>query len=161
MAREIEPREGDMRNKLFALTLCGAIVAASFAAAAPPDAAANKKLVMAAFDLLFVQHKVDQAVDTYFDPGYIQHNPMAATGAEPMRNFFKAFYTGNPGASVKVSQVLADGDLVAVHYLTKFKPEDRGFAVVDIFRVANGKIAEHWDVVQPVPEKSANDNGMF
>jgi len=139
-------------------------IAATFVmmpAFAQADPAANKKLVMAAFDLLFVQHKVDQAVDTYFDPGYIQHNPMAATGAEPMRNFFKGFYAGNPQASVKVSQVLADGDLVAVHYLTKFKPEDRGFAVVDIFRVANGKIVEHWDVVQPVPEKSANTNGMF
>jgi predicted SnoaL-like aldol condensation-catalyzing enzyme len=150
-----------MKSKVFALTVCVAMAAASFAAAAPPDAAANKKLVMAAFDLLFVQHKVDQAVDTYFDSGYIQHNPMAATGAEPMRKFFKDFYASDPGASVKVSQVLADGDLVAVHYLTKFKPDDRGFAVVDIFRVANGKIAEHWDVVQPVPEKSANSNGMF
>ncbi len=150
-----------MKIKCFVLTVCLGVAAATCAAAAPPDAAANKKLVMAAFDLLFVQHKVDQAVDTYFDPGYIQHNPMAATGAEPMRNFFKAFYAGNPGASVKLGQVLADGDLVAVHYLTKFKPEDRGYAVVDIFRVANGKIAEHWDVVQPVPEKSANNNGMF
>ncbi len=133
----------------------------ALAGTAKADPAANKKLVMEAFDLLFVQHKVDQAVDTYFDPGYIQHNPMAATGAEPMRNFFKAFYAATPGASVKLSQVLADGDLVAVHYLTKFKPEDRGYAVVDIFRVANGKIAEHWDVVQPVPEKSANDNGLL
>ena len=139
-------------------------IAATFVmmpAFAQADPAANKKLVMAAFDLLFVQHKVDQAVDTYFDPGYIQHNPMAATGAEPMRAFFKGFYAGNPGASVKVDHVLADGDLVAVHYLTKIKPEDRGFMAVDIFRVANGKIVEHWDVVQPVPEKSANANGMF
>ena len=60
-----------------------------------------------------------------------------------------------------VDHVLADGNLVAVHYLTKFKPEDRGFMVVDIFRVAHDKIVEHWDVVQPVPAKSANDNGMF
>jgi len=142
-------------------TVCVGLAATVIASGAMADPAANKKLVMAAFDLLFVQHKVDQAVDTYFDPGYIQHNPMAATGAEPMRNFFKAFYAANPGASVKLGQVLADGDLVAVHYLTKFKPEDRGFAVVDIFRVAHGKIAEHWDVVQPVPEKSANDNGML
>jgi predicted SnoaL-like aldol condensation-catalyzing enzyme len=150
-----------MKSNIFALAVCVVVSAASFATAASADPAANKKLVMAAFDLLFVQHKVDQAVDTYFDPGYIQHNPMAATGAEPMRNFFKTFYAANPGASVKVSQVLADGDLVAVHYLARFKPDDRGFAVVDIFRVANGKIAEHWDVVQPVPEKSANSNGMF
>lgn len=141
--------------------LLGGFLALASASAAIADPAANKQLVMAAFDLLFVQHKVDQAVDTYFDAGYIQHNPMAATGTEPMRTFFKGFYAGNPGASVKVDHVLADGDLVAVHYLTKFKPEDRGFMAVDIFRVAHGKIVEHWDVVQPVPEKSANTNGMF
>ena len=62
---------------------------------------------------------------------------------------------------MKIDHVLADGDLVAVHYLTKFKPEDRGYMAVDIFRVAHGKIVEHWDVGEPVPEKSANDNGMF
>jgi len=150
-----------MKINRFVSSVCLCLAATIIAPGAMADPAANKKLVLAAFDLLFVQHKVDQAVDTYFDPGYIQHNPMAATGAEPMRNFFKSFYAANPGASVKLGQVLADGDLVAVHYLTKFKPEDRGFAVVDIFRVAHGKIAEHWDVVQPVPEKSANDNGML
>ena len=147
-------------NRLFlAVAAAAALLASSPLAHAGPKA--NKVLVMKAFDLLFVQHKVDEAVDTYFDPGYIQHNPMAATGAEPMRQFFKGFYASTPTASVKVDHVLADGDLVAVHYLTKFKPEDRGFMVVDIFRVAHGKIVEHWDVVQPIPEKSANDNGMF
>jgi predicted SnoaL-like aldol condensation-catalyzing enzyme len=146
--------------KIGAIVL-GGFLALTSASAAFADATANKQLVMAAFDLLFVQHKVDQAVDTYFDPGYIQHNPMAATGAEPMRAFFKGFYAANPTASVKIDHVLADGDLVAVHYLTKIKPEDRGFMACDIFRVAGGKIAEHWDVVQPVPEKSANTNGMF
>jgi predicted SnoaL-like aldol condensation-catalyzing enzyme len=146
--------------KIEAIFLGGFLALAS-ASSAFADAAANKQLVMAAFDLLFVQHKVDQAVDTYFDPGYIQHNPMGATGAEPMRVFFKGFYATHAGASVKVDHVLADGDLVAVHYLSKTAPEDRGFMAVDIFRVANGKIVEHWDVVQPVPEKSANTNGMF
>jgi predicted SnoaL-like aldol condensation-catalyzing enzyme len=148
-----------MRTRILGIVIAVACLALGSVANADP--AANKKLVMDAFDLLFVQHKVDQAVDTYFAPGYIQHNPMAATGAEPMRQFFKGFYAANPGASVKVGHVLADGDLVAVHYIAKFKPEDRGFAVVDIFRVENGKIAEHWDVGQPVPEKSANTNGML
>jgi hypothetical protein len=58
-------------------------------------------------------------------------------------------------------RLVMDGDLVAVHYRFKVKPDDRGMAVVDIFRVANGKIQEHWDVAEPVPEKSANTNGMF
>ena len=111
--------------------------------------------------VLFNEHKVDQAIDKYFAPNYIQHNPMGKNGAEATREFFKKFYAGNPKASAKVYQVLADGNLVAIHYNFKIKPEDRGFAVVDIFRIKNGKLAEHWDVVQPVPAKSANDNGMF
>ena len=125
------------------------------------DAAANKKLVLDAANMLFVQHQVDKAIDTYFAPGYIQHNPMAATGAEAVRKFFKAFYAANPQATIVMKRALADGDLVAIHYQSKFQPDDRGYAVVDIFRVENGKIAEHWDVGQPVPEKAANDNGMF
>lgn len=135
--------------------------AVMFCAAANADPAANKQLVLDAANLLFVQHKVDQAVDQYFAPGYIQHNPMVPSGAETMRNFFKGFYAANPGATVIIKRALADGDLVAVHYNMKVKPEDHGFAVVDIFRVENGKIAEHWDVSQPVAEKSANNNTQF
>ncbi len=122
---------------------------------------ANKALVLALFQTLFVEHKVDEAIDKYIDPGYIQHNPMAATGSEPIRTFFKGYYTNVPTATAELKRVLADGDLVAVHYNAKQKPDDRGFAVVDIFRIANGKIVEHWDVLQPVPEKSANTNTMF
>ena len=146
-----------MNGKTFALI----ILAAAFAAPAHADAAANKKLVLDMANMLFVQHKVDQAIDTYFAPDYIQHNPMAASGAEAIRGFFKQFYAGNPQATIEIKRSLADGDLVAIHYLSKFKPEDRGYAAVDIFRIANGRIAEHWDVVEPVPEKSANNNGMF
>jgi predicted SnoaL-like aldol condensation-catalyzing enzyme len=132
-----------------------------FASTAQADPAANKQLVLDAANMLFVQHKVDQAIDTYFAPTYIQHNAMAASGAEAVRALFKGFYAGNPQATIVIKRALADGDLVAIHYNMKMKPDDRGFAVVDIFRVENGKIAEHWDVAQPVPEKSANTNGMF
>jgi predicted SnoaL-like aldol condensation-catalyzing enzyme len=140
-----------------------AAIALTFALSVPAhaDEAANKQVVLDFMKMLFVDHKVDQAIDTYIDPGYIQHNPMAATGAEPIRTFFKGFYANSPEATIEIKRALADGDLVAVHYRAIFKPGERGFAVVDIFRVANGKIVEHWDVVQPVPEKSANENGMF
>ncbi|MEI9991901.1 MAG: nuclear transport factor 2 family protein [Rhizomicrobium sp.] len=131
------------------------------AALASPESDANKKLVTDAVTMLFIDHKVDQAVDTYFDPNYIQHNPLVPTGSAPMRGFFKKFYTDNPTATIEISHVLADGDLVAVHYRFKVNAQDRGMAVVDIFRVGNGRILEHWDVGQPVPEKAANGNGMF
>jgi predicted SnoaL-like aldol condensation-catalyzing enzyme len=149
-----------MRQFRLILALWGSIAALA-PLSAQADPAANKKLVLAAMTMLFQQHKVDQAIDTYFDKNYIQHNPLAATGAEAVRTFFKQFYAGNPSANIEIAHVLADGDLVAVHYRSRFKPEERGFAVVDIFRVANGKIAEHWDVLQAIPEKSANSNGMF
>jgi predicted SnoaL-like aldol condensation-catalyzing enzyme len=131
------------------------------AVSAQADPAANKKLVLDMAQMLFVEHKVDQAIDTYFAPGYIQHNPMSASGAETIRALFKGFYAANPAATIVMKRSLADGDLVAIHYNMKIKPEERGFAVVDIFRVENGKIVEHWDVSQPVPDKSANNNGMF
>jgi predicted SnoaL-like aldol condensation-catalyzing enzyme len=132
-----------------------------FCGMAYADPAANKKLVLDMANLMFVQHKVDQAIETYFAPGYIQHNPMVQTGTEPFRAFFKSFYATNPQATIEVKRALADGDLVALHYKAKFTPDERGDAVVDIFRIENGKIAEHWDVVQPIPETSANNNGLF
>ena len=150
-----------MRSKLFTAMAAAALVLAVMPASADPASDANKKLVTDAITMLFIDHKVDQAVDTYFAPTYIQHNPMVPTGSAPMHNFFKGFYVSNPDATIEISHVLADGNLVAVHYRFKVNKTDRGMAVVDIFRVADGKIQEHWDVGQPVPEKSANDNGMF
>jgi predicted SnoaL-like aldol condensation-catalyzing enzyme len=131
------------------------------APSADAQAAANKKLVMDMVQMLFVEHKVDEAVAKYFKPDYIQHNPYAATGAKAMADFFKQFYKTTPTATVKVAHVICEANLCAVHYHSIAKPGDRGRAVVDIFRIENGKIAEHWDVVQAVPEKSANDNTMF
>jgi predicted SnoaL-like aldol condensation-catalyzing enzyme len=149
------------KNAVFAAALCVCLVGAVGGARAGDRSEANKRLVTDAVKMLFIDHKVDQAVDTYFAPGYIQHNPLVPTGAAPMRAFFKSFYAANPGSTVVISHVLADDDLVAVHYRFKASPEDRGMAVVDIFRVQDGKIQEHWDVAEPVPEKAANDNGMF
>jgi predicted SnoaL-like aldol condensation-catalyzing enzyme len=150
-----------MRRLLLSLMIVTAAAGTSLPASADATSDANKKLVMDAVQMLFIDHKVDQAVDTYFAPNYIQHNPMVPTGSAPMRGFFKGFYAANPDATVEISHVLADGNLVAVHYRFRTNKTDRGLAAVDIFRVADGKIQEHWDVVEPVPEKSANDNGMF
>ncbi len=150
--------------KRILMVLAGVALAGCMTLNAHADTASdNKAMVLAFMKMLFVEHKVDQAIDTYVDPGYIQHNPMAATGSEAIRTFFKGFYANSPGATIEIKRALADGDLVAVHYRANFtgKPDDRGLAVVDIFRIANGKIVEHWDVGQPVPEKSANENGMF
>jgi predicted SnoaL-like aldol condensation-catalyzing enzyme len=101
------------------------------------------------------------AVDALFDPGYIQHNPSAATGSQGLKDMLDRAKVKYPHAEHRVKRMLADGDLVAAHVHVIFQPGDEGFAVVDIFRIAHGKIAEHWDVMQPITAGSKNNNGRF
>ncbi|WP_433191019.1 nuclear transport factor 2 family protein [Actinoallomurus sp. CA-150999] len=91
-------------------------------------------------------------------PEYVQHNPQAPDGPEAFVAFVAGFGERFPALSLDVRRVIAEGDLVVLHSLLATSPEDR--AAVDIFRVEDGKIVEHWDVVQPVPETAANGNGM-
>jgi predicted SnoaL-like aldol condensation-catalyzing enzyme len=100
-------------------------------------------------------------VDAIFMPDYIQHNPNIATGAEALKQMLVRAKARSPDAEHRVKRMIADGDLVAVHVHVIFTPGDAGLAVVDIFRIENGRIAEHWDVAQPLPPTANNDNGMF
>lgn len=109
----------------------------------------------------YVQKQVRSAFERWVDPGYIQHNPMAQTGRDAAIAFLEPFFAGNPNIRYEIKRIIADGNLVAVHAHGRFAPDDRGIAVVDILRVEGCKVIEHWDVVQTVPEKSANENGMF
>jgi predicted SnoaL-like aldol condensation-catalyzing enzyme len=102
-----------------------------------------------------------QVVDRFVRPDYIQHNPLAPDGAEALKNLGTAVRRQFPDAQYDVKRVIADGDLVLVHSNVVMTPGTRGSAVVDIFRFQGGRIAEHWDVTQAVPETSANDNTMF
>lgn len=120
-----------------------------------------KGLVTQFMTRFYVDKDVRGAFETYVDPGYIQHNPMAATGRDAAIAFLEPFFAANPDIHYEIKRVIADGNLVAVHSHGRFSKEDRGMAVVDILRVDNCRVVEHWDVVQPVPEKSANENGMF
>jgi predicted SnoaL-like aldol condensation-catalyzing enzyme len=104
---------------------------------------------------------VREAFETWVQPGYIQHNPLAATGRDAAIAFLEPFFKSHPDAAYSIKRIIADGNLVAVHSHAKFTADDRGLAVVDILRVEHCKIAEHWDVAQPVPEKPVNTNGMF
>jgi predicted SnoaL-like aldol condensation-catalyzing enzyme len=109
----------------------------------------------------YVKKQVRAAFETWVDPGYTQHNPMAATGRDAAIAFLEPFFAANPRIAYSIKQVIADGNLVAFHAHGKMSAEDLGFAVVDIVRVEGCKVVEHWDVIQPVPETSANTNGMF
>ena len=120
-----------------------------------------KEVVTKFMTEFYLQKRVRAAFETWVEPGYIQHNPLAATGREAAIAFLEPFFQSHPDASYSIKRIIADGNLVAVHSHAKFTADDRGLAVVDILRVEHCKIAEHWDVAQPVPEKAVNSNGMF
>ncbi|AZY50709.1 nuclear transport factor 2 family protein [Bordetella avium] len=121
----------------------------------------NKDVVQAFFRLMFEEHQVEEAVSRYVDRQFVQHNPYLESGSAPLAEYFSLYFEQNPQASAEIKRMIAEGDLVVVHSLLKDGPEDRGQATVDIFRLTNGKIVEHWDVSQEIPENPANTNGMF
>jgi predicted SnoaL-like aldol condensation-catalyzing enzyme len=121
----------------------------------------NKTLVREYYDLAFNQRKPEEAVAKYQGPYYRQHNPQAGDGPEPFIAFVKGFAAAYPEMKVEFKRILAEGDMVVVHCHITTSPSDRGSAVVDLFRIENGKVVEHWDVIQPIPETAANDNTMF
>ncbi|MDX3544564.1 nuclear transport factor 2 family protein [Streptomyces europaeiscabiei] len=120
----------------------------------------NEKLVTKAFDRLLVRKDLS-AIDTYWGPEYHQHNPNIPDGVAGVRAGLGAYFQQFPDLAVSRKRVIAEGDLVAVHSHYVNAPGERGQAVLDLFRVRNGKIVEHWDVLQDVPATSANDNTMF
>lgn len=129
----------------------------------PPDhrlTQANQALVTKAFDELMV-HKDLTALDRYWDPGYLQHNPQMQSGVPAAKAGLGGYFASAPQLTVTPKRIIAEGDLVAVHSHYVNYPGDRGAAILDLFRVRNGKIVEHWDIIQNVPETSANGNGMF
>jgi predicted SnoaL-like aldol condensation-catalyzing enzyme len=112
-------------------------------------------------DLFYRKKEVRKAFESWVHPDYIQHKPTLPDGRDAVINFLEELLERHPGRIFTVYRVIASDDLVAVHYHSQATPEDLGFAVVDIFRVEDCRMVEHWDVVQPVPEQSANDNTMF
>jgi predicted SnoaL-like aldol condensation-catalyzing enzyme len=125
------------------------------------DPERNKQAAAEYVDLAFNQGRPEEAAERYQGPMYIQHNPMAADGAEPFIGFVKHFKSEFPESRYEIKRMVAEGDLVVIHAHVTNSPDDRGVAVVDILRYENGKAVEHWDVIQPVPETAANDNTMF
>jgi len=144
---------------LFALAFNGTAAAQS----KPRDLAteeANRALVIEFYDLFFNQHKVDEAAKVVAED-YKQHNPTVPDGKEPFVSYYRDFFKQTPKSGVRVVRSAVDGDIVWLHVHSTNNEHDRGEAVIDIFRVRDGLIVEHWDVIQNVPETAENSNTMF
>lgn len=101
------------------------------------------------------------AVDALFAEDYIQHNPSIPSGRQALKDMLDRAKIRVPDAVHIVKRMIADGDMVVAHVHLIFEPGTPGNAAVDIFRIENGRIAEHWDVMQPVSTEPKNDNTMF
>ncbi len=134
-----------------------------------PEEKANKEVVVDFYDLAFAQRRPAEAAEKYIGPVYIQHNPHAPDGVEP---FIEVIAVAMRDAKTTMKRALADGDKVFIHsHVTGIDPammglegimdSERGIAVMDIFRLEEEKIVEHWDVFMPVPEHSENANTPF
>ena len=149
-------------NRIVAtLAASGFALAAHTALAA--DAAqleANKKNVVEFYNKA-INDKDFDAASKYLGAKYTQHNPIAADGPEGLKGFLQFLRAKFPQAHSEIKRVFADGDYVILHVHAIREPGTRGRAILDIFRLDDGKVVEHWDVQQDVPEKAANSNGMF
>ena len=125
-----------------------------------PEEQANLDLVLRMF--AEVLNPMDSgAVERFIAPGYIQHNQGVEPGRESLKAFLDMIRLQTPQAVHDVKRAFVDGDHVIVHYHVRRWPGDKGWAVIDIFRIENGLIAEHWDVLQDVSEGGPNPNSPF
>ncbi|ALB66607.1 Possible membrane protein [Cronobacter dublinensis 1210] len=151
-----------MKKTMAGLLMAASLLTANGAVASARQSdveEANRQRVITFYDRFFNQH--DTAAADVVADDYRQHNPDVPDGKAPFVNYFSGFFRDNPQSRAKVIRSAADGDLVWLQVHSTNGSHDRGQAVLDIFRVKDGKIVEHWDIIQDVPEKAANANTMF
>jgi predicted SnoaL-like aldol condensation-catalyzing enzyme len=121
----------------------------------------NKETAKALYRMMFNDCEPRRAAELYIGDEYIQHNPEVGDGIEAFIQYFERMAADYPGKKVHFKRAIAEGDYVVLHCHQEW-PGDHDYAGIDIFRFdENGKVVEHWDVLQIVPDSSRNDNGMF
>jgi predicted SnoaL-like aldol condensation-catalyzing enzyme len=121
----------------------------------------NKKIAIAFYEKLINDFDADGAFALYGGTTYKQHTPVIEDGQQGVAKFITWLRANHPNSRMEIKRSFSDGEIVILHCHWKRSPEDLGDAVVDFFRVENGKVVEHWYVIQPIPATAANNNTMF
>lgn len=136
------------------------LLAAGPALADSRETARNRKVIEQFARTFYEKRDVEAAFNKHVVPDYIQHNPGIADGRQAAIDALKPMFS-RPDARFEVKRIIVDGEYAVIHLFGRGNLATRGAAVADIYRLKNGKIVEHWDILQPLPEKSANPHPMF
>jgi len=149
-----------MQRLFMIVMIFGGLMTVSHAVQAGTIQDANRNIVLDFYEKAINQKDFDAAAK-YLGPKYIQHNQRAADGAEGLKNFLSFLREKYPKSHSEIKRVFADGDFVILHVHAVREPGTSGIAIVDLFRLQNNRIVEHWDVHEDLIDKPANPNGMF
>lgn len=149
-----------MKKLVLALGALAALGGTLASAHGPSTSDRNRAVVTDFARLFYTERNVPAAFEKHVVENYIQHNPGIADGSAAAVAALTPKFS-NPSARFDVKRIIVDGDYAVIHVHARLTADARGGAVADIYRLKDGKIVEHWDVLQPVPETSANTNTMF